>query len=64
MIISKASFGTKYVISNTICKVVNPETMNLDKNPELVNSLDEKKTFVNPEPSDPSDKASEKISLS
>lgn len=56
-------FGTKYVLSNTVRRGVNPETMNLDKNPESVNSLDEKR-LVNPEPSNPSEKASEKISLS
>nr|KAF6365796.1 activating transcription factor 7 interacting protein 2 [Pipistrellus kuhlii] len=48
--------------SNTACKVANSETLNLDKNP--VNSLDEKKTPVNSGPSNPSEKAIEKIDLS
>ncbi|CAK6444701.1 unnamed protein product [Pipistrellus nathusii] len=43
-------------------KVANSETLSLDKNP--VNSLDEKKTPVNSEPSNPSEKAIEKIDLS
>ena len=38
-------------MDNTACKPANSETMNLDKNPKLVNSLDERKTFVNSEPS-------------
>ncbi|XP_036681772.1 activating transcription factor 7-interacting protein 2 isoform X2 [Balaenoptera musculus] len=52
------------VSSNTACKVANSETMNLDKNPESVNSPQERKTSVNSEPSNPSEKASEKINLS
>ncbi|XP_033284712.1 activating transcription factor 7-interacting protein 2 isoform X3 [Orcinus orca] len=52
------------VSSNTACKVANSETMNLDKNPESVNSPQERKTSVNAEPSNPSEKASEKINLS
>ncbi|XP_029076098.1 activating transcription factor 7-interacting protein 2 isoform X1 [Monodon monoceros] len=52
------------VSSNTACKVANSETMNLDKNPESVNSPEERKTSVNSEPSNPSEKASEKINLS
>ncbi|XP_059976473.1 activating transcription factor 7-interacting protein 2 isoform X2 [Mesoplodon densirostris] len=52
------------VSSNTACKVENSETMNLDKNPESVNSPQERKTSVNSEPSHPSEKASEKINLS
>ncbi|XP_036165742.1 activating transcription factor 7-interacting protein 2 isoform X2 [Myotis myotis] len=48
--------------SNTSFKVVNSETLNLDKNP--VNSLDERKAPVNSRPSNPSEKAIEKIDLS
>ncbi|KAK1344808.1 hypothetical protein QTO34_013509 [Cnephaeus nilssonii] len=48
--------------SNTACEVANSETLNLDKNP--VNSLDERKTPVNSGPSNPSEKAVEKINLS
>ncbi|XP_035926454.1 activating transcription factor 7-interacting protein 2 [Halichoerus grypus] len=50
--------------SNTACKVTNSETMNLDKNPELVSSPDEGKTSVSSEPSNPSEKAGEKLNLS
>ncbi|KAM7149619.1 activating transcription factor 7-interacting protein 2 isoform 2-T6 [Molossus nigricans] len=50
--------------SNTACKVANSVTLNLDKNPESVNSPDERKTSVNPEPSNPSEEATEKIDLS
>ncbi|XP_054445204.1 activating transcription factor 7-interacting protein 2 [Pteronotus mesoamericanus] len=50
--------------SNTACKVANSETLNFDKNPEFVNSADERKTSVTSEPSNPSEKASEKIDLS
>ncbi|XP_030885281.1 activating transcription factor 7-interacting protein 2 isoform X2 [Leptonychotes weddellii] len=50
--------------SNTACKITNSETMNLDKNPELVSSPDEGKTSVSSEPSNPSEKASEKLNLS
>nr|XP_058894410.1 activating transcription factor 7-interacting protein 2 isoform X1 [Kogia breviceps] len=52
------------VSSSTACKVANSETMNLDKNPESINSPQERKTSVNSEPSNPSEKASEKINLS
>ncbi|XP_057604436.1 activating transcription factor 7-interacting protein 2 isoform X1 [Hippopotamus amphibius kiboko] len=52
------------VSSSTACKVANSETMNLDQNPESVNSPQERKTSVNSEPSHPSGKASEKINLS
>ena len=38
--------------------------MNLDKNPESVNSSDERKTFVNSEPSNPSEKARERLIFS
>ncbi|KAF6123150.1 activating transcription factor 7 interacting protein 2 [Phyllostomus discolor] len=50
--------------SNTDCKVANSETLNLDKNPESINSPDERKTSLNSAPSNPSEKASEKIDLS
>ena len=50
--------------NNTACKVANLETMNSDKNPESVSSPDERKTPVNSELSNPSEKASEKINLS
>lgn len=36
----------------------------MDKNPESVNSPDERKTSVNSEPSNPSEEATEKIDLS
>ncbi|XP_032316712.1 activating transcription factor 7-interacting protein 2 isoform X3 [Camelus ferus] len=52
------------VSSNIACKVANSETMNLNKNPESVNSPQERKTSVNSEPSNSSEKASEKINLS
>ncbi|XP_015427625.1 PREDICTED: activating transcription factor 7-interacting protein 2 isoform X1 [Myotis davidii] len=48
--------------SNTSFKVVNSEALKLDKNP--VNSLDERKAPVNSGPSNPSEKATEKIDLS
>ncbi|XP_053412310.1 activating transcription factor 7-interacting protein 2 isoform X3 [Nycticebus coucang] len=47
--------------SNTTCEVVNSESMNLNKNPESFNSLVERITSVNYEPS--SNKTSEKINL-
>ncbi|XP_027469475.2 activating transcription factor 7-interacting protein 2 isoform X2 [Zalophus californianus] len=50
--------------SKTACKVTNSETMNLDKNPESVSIPDEGKTSVSSEPSNPSEKASEKLNLS
>ncbi|XP_036924922.1 activating transcription factor 7-interacting protein 2 isoform X1 [Sturnira hondurensis] len=50
--------------SNTDCKIANSETLNLDKNPESINSPDKRKTSVNSAPSNPSEKASEKIDLS
>ncbi|XP_014399680.1 PREDICTED: activating transcription factor 7-interacting protein 2 isoform X2 [Myotis brandtii] len=48
--------------NNTSFKVANSETLNLDKNP--VNTLDERKAPVNSGPSNPSEKAIEKIDLS
>ncbi|XP_053528133.1 activating transcription factor 7-interacting protein 2 isoform X1 [Artibeus jamaicensis] len=50
--------------SNTDCKIANSETLNLDKNPESINSPDKRRTSVNSAPSNPSEKASEKIDLS
>ncbi|XP_031543081.2 activating transcription factor 7-interacting protein 2 [Vicugna pacos] len=52
------------VSSNIACKVANSETMNLNKNPESVNSPQERRTSVNSEPSNSSEKANEKINLS
>uniref|UniRef100_A0A8C3YM02 Activating transcription factor 7 interacting protein 2 n=1 Tax=Catagonus wagneri TaxID=51154 RepID=A0A8C3YM02_9CETA len=52
------------VSSNRACKVANSETMNLDKNRESVNGPEERKASVNSEPSNPSEKASEKVDLS
>uniref|UniRef100_A0A8C6DKJ4 Activating transcription factor 7 interacting protein 2 n=1 Tax=Moschus moschiferus TaxID=68415 RepID=A0A8C6DKJ4_MOSMO len=49
--------------NNTACKVANSETMNLAKNPESVNSPQERKT-VKSEISIPSEKASKKINWS
>ncbi|XP_055265450.1 activating transcription factor 7-interacting protein 2 isoform X3 [Moschus berezovskii] len=49
--------------NNTACKVANSETMNLAKNPESVNSPQERKT-VKSETSNPSEKASKKINWS
>ncbi|XP_016053073.1 PREDICTED: activating transcription factor 7-interacting protein 2 [Miniopterus natalensis] len=50
--------------SNTACKVADSEILNLNKNPESNNSPDERKTSVNSEPSNPSEKTSLKIDLS
>lgn len=45
----KRAVWNRTCINNTVCKIINLETMNLDKNRKSVNSLDEKETFVNPE---------------
>lgn len=45
------------MLSNkTVCQVINSETMNLHKNPESFNSSDKRKTFVNSETSNPSER--------
>ncbi|XP_012921075.1 activating transcription factor 7-interacting protein 2 isoform X4 [Heterocephalus glaber] len=49
--------------SNKAFKIGNSETMILDKNQELVNSQNERMTSMNCEPSNPSEKASERINL-
>ncbi|XP_043770235.1 activating transcription factor 7-interacting protein 2 isoform X3 [Cervus elaphus] len=51
------------VSNNTACKVANSETMILDKNPESVNSPQERKT-VKSETCNPSEKSSGKINWS
>ncbi|XP_023567510.1 activating transcription factor 7-interacting protein 2 isoform X3 [Octodon degus] len=62
------AFQRKYLDSNTLSsnppfKIGNSETVTLDKNGESVNSQDERMTPVNCEPTSPSEKASEKLSL-
>ncbi|XP_041606527.1 activating transcription factor 7-interacting protein 2 isoform X1 [Vulpes lagopus] len=54
---------TNVLTSNTACKVINSETMNLNQNPESV-SPDERQTSVSSETSDPSEKSNEKVNLS
>ncbi|XP_066236072.1 activating transcription factor 7-interacting protein 2 [Saccopteryx leptura] len=49
--------------SNTSTKVVNSDTVNLDRNPESASSTTERQTSVNSEPSDLSEKASENTDL-
>ncbi|KAM8778508.1 activating transcription factor 7-interacting protein 2 [Rhynchonycteris naso] len=49
--------------SGTSIKVVNSETVSLDRNPESASSTTERQTSMNSEPSDLSEKASEKIDL-
>ncbi|XP_052492016.1 activating transcription factor 7-interacting protein 2 [Budorcas taxicolor] len=59
-VLSQRHFVEPNVVSNnTVCKVANSETMNLDKNPESVNSPQERET-VESETSNRSEKASEK----
>ena len=50
--------------TNTAYEVANSETMNLGKNPESVNSPEERETSANSELSNSLEKASEKINLS
>ncbi|XP_024840729.1 activating transcription factor 7-interacting protein 2 isoform X3 [Bos indicus x Bos taurus] len=63
-VLSQRHFVEPNVVSNnTVCKVANSETMNLDKNPESVNSPQERET-VKSETTNYSEKASEKINWS
>ncbi|XP_062957334.1 activating transcription factor 7-interacting protein 2 [Cynocephalus volans] len=64
LLYQRDSLEPNVLSSNTACKVPNSETMNLDENQESVNSPVERMTSVNCEPSNPSEKASGKISLS
>lgn len=59
-VLSQRHFVEPNVVpNNTVCKVANSETVNLDENPESVNSPQERKT-VKSETSNRSEKASEK----
>lgn len=52
VLLSQKSCLEPSVLSSKIaCKVANSKTVNLGKNPETVNSPDERKTSVNSEPS-------------
>ncbi|XP_010848959.1 PREDICTED: activating transcription factor 7-interacting protein 2 [Bison bison bison] len=63
-VLSQRHFVEPNVVSNnTVCKVANSEKMNLDKNPESVNSPQERKT-VKSETTNYSEKASEKSNWS
>lgn len=61
---SRNNWEPNALSNNTACQVANSETMDLDKNSESANSPDERKTSVNAELSNPSEKESEKINLS